>query len=354
MVLCDKKVVQLDSAWGLWEGDIPAVFMKQDAKKLNITWKGKPIPANLFRQILSFFHWTYETFSTEAQLRLYYNRETEEWRAVPMPQFAVSAASSKENEKHENFNLIHAELEAQGFGHAGSGHHHSTMNAFQSETDHKDEVNIEGFHFTIGNITSPVADFHSRCVVREIVYDNFDVHTFLPYNHEILKLTKLPEFPEVWKTRIEKEPAPTIRTFKDYPSQGHEYSGWQEWWKWWNPKNRTPAPQKKTNPSMEDDFEERELEAANRYYLGENTEPVNYYFDDLEFVEEILENIAEEFTLSDQTLEALRLTIEAILLTVEEENIDSTFTLSLYEFLTRRKAIIKEMSSQKPRFSTQP
>ena len=89
MIMVKGLPVERESSWGLWSGDIVSVLPEKEPKDLSLVWNGEIIPPTLFREILSFFKWTYDEHGCESQVRLYYNPETGEWRAVAMPQFIV-------------------------------------------------------------------------------------------------------------------------------------------------------------------------------------------------------------------------------------------------------------------------
>jgi len=215
LVLHDGVTMLPNTKWGSWFGDVGVVIPETKNEDLKLEWTGKEIPLELFRKILSFFKWSYDTLGCEAQVRLYYNPSSGEWDAVAMPQFITAGLQSDENDKHPDFDRLKLEMEKNGYGHMGSGHHHCAAGAHQSPRDYKDEIVTEGFHFTVGNMNRKEASFHSRCVVRKVCYNGSVSDAFLPsplYNSEALLLSNLPEPDDTWKDRmIVQKPKPVVK-----------------------------------------------------------------------------------------------------------------------------------------------
>jgi hypothetical protein len=115
---------------------------------------------------------------------------------------------------------------AEGYDQIGTIHHHCGTSAFQSGTDHKDEVsqNQEGIHITFGYMQKDYADFHARVVFRKLMYPeagkNFQLEDwFEEVDNELLNMEGLPEFPEEWKSRLVEKPRTT------YTTHGKGYGG---------------------------------------------------------------------------------------------------------------------------------
>lgn len=203
-----------ETQWGKWFGDVVAVIPETKVEDLKLQWTGGTIPKELFREILGLFKWSYDKHGCEAQVRLYYNPATQDWKAVPMPQFIQAGLVSNENDKHPDFNKLKLDMEAKGYGHIGSAHHHCNASAFQSGTDLKDEITTEGFHYTIGNLGSDKATFQCRCVVRKINYEDKGAVDFVPYVDDALMLKDLPEPSAQWKSRMTVKVVPKPVPYK--------------------------------------------------------------------------------------------------------------------------------------------
>lgn len=124
-------------------------------------WFGPKIPLALWRSILSFFKWSQDTHHCETQVRLFLNATTGQWRAWAFPQ-EKGGMTTKEiqgKEADEQRAAI-----GSGYQEFGSVHHHCSMSAFQSGTDHTDESGRPGLHLTVGNMNDPVYSIHSRAL----------------------------------------------------------------------------------------------------------------------------------------------------------------------------------------------
>ena len=237
IVICNDKPIMRNSSWGYWQGDIPMPLNNVESTDLYLTWHGSTLPVDLFRQILSFFKWSYDTYKSETQVRLYYHPSDKEWIAVAMPQFLhTNSLYVDENDKDERFLPMQEDLVRRGYGHMGSAHHHCGAGAFASATDVADEIKMEGFHYTIGSLQNDSADLHTRCVVRGIMYDGHR-EQFLPYNDSILSLKKLPPFPEEWKSMLSEAVVPSYKPLGKSVNYGSTWVRGKS-----NPYSYTPQP----------------------------------------------------------------------------------------------------------------
>jgi len=155
---------------GLYEGHIPVFMEKLDKPVLH--WKGEPISAELWEQIVSFMRWTFRTYKSEAQLRLYYNDIEHKWGVGVFPQEVCTGMSSKELPDHPCRDIVFGEHTAEsGWREAGTVHHHCSTSAFQSSTDFNDEKDKNGLHITLGDMESDKAHgFHARASFRKVMY----------------------------------------------------------------------------------------------------------------------------------------------------------------------------------------
>jgi hypothetical protein len=136
-----------------------------------LNYSGVKIPTRLWDRIKNFMLWSYQEFNSEAQLRLYFNENSNRWRAVAFPQYIGTGLYSEEIKDHEDrdkvFELV---SESKGWREFGSVHHHCNIGAFQSGTDHKDEKTRPGVHITLGHLDKDVYDIHARTVFRGVTY----------------------------------------------------------------------------------------------------------------------------------------------------------------------------------------
>jgi hypothetical protein len=157
---------------GLWHGDI--VTMLPDCKTPGISWKGAPLPANFFSQMLGFFRHVHKTWGSEAMVRLAYNTELRQWRMLCYPQTIKQGMEIKEiKDLTDEQRVIRDEMIAclnEGFMENGSSHSHCDMLAFQSGTDLANELKNTGIHITLGNINSERPSVHGRVSFRGIMY----------------------------------------------------------------------------------------------------------------------------------------------------------------------------------------
>lgn len=193
--------------------------------------KGK-MPEELWMQILGFFKWSYDEYKGETQIRLFFNTETLAWAAYPYKQEVTHGAMTTEDEHDEKARAKFPDP----WVYLGTGHHHCSTSAFQSGTDHKDEINQDGVHFTIGKMDKKELDFHAR----------------ISWNGEFfpLSLEGWIEIPE-WVTNIPIEEAQK-GLLKQYMLANYNYPFPEEWKKQVEKKttiwgrNATHTPYSKT------------------------------------------------------------------------------------------------------------
>lgn len=178
-----------------------------------MNWVGGLIPLELWNQVCAFFEWSQETFKSEAQVRLYYNRTTRKWAVWAYPQ-RPSGMTTKELDDHPDFEKQRTQFNSDWVT-LGTVHHHCTMGAFQSGTDKSNETQQDGVHITVGNLTSPEYTLHGRVQLRGQEYGCLwtqwfsapEVSTKLPYKLQSYLLdyylkappAKDTPFPEQWK-----------------------------------------------------------------------------------------------------------------------------------------------------------
>ncbi len=197
------------------------VFLPEVSEVPTIRWKDVKISARLWGQIKSFMLWSQQQFSSEAQLRLYFNDRTKRWRALVWPQYIGTGLYSeeideskggtdpgiKEKAARQKAMLLKLVDPDKGWYEYGTVHHHCTASAFQSGTDHKDEIDRPGIHITVGHILSDKYDLHARFVINKTLYkvvledwiDTDDLHK-PTYN----------KFPGLWTTQCFEKPKPVV------------------------------------------------------------------------------------------------------------------------------------------------
>lgn len=138
-----------------------------------IEWHGNKMPHRIWQTILAFFAWTYDTYKDEALVHLYYNEATGNWIAWAPPQRG-QGMTVKTEENHVNWKQAE---EFIGYVKIGTAHHHCSMKAFQSGTDHADECTGNGLHYTVGDMDKQFHDLHARAVFNgnmvEVVLDDW-------------------------------------------------------------------------------------------------------------------------------------------------------------------------------------
>ena len=130
-------------------------------------WKGAKIPWNLWMQAVAWCQVTQEKFKSEALIYLFYdtNKPSSPWQLWLVPQI-TNGMTVKADTNNANYKLERKMFPDLQFG---SLHHHCTSGAFASGTDKDDEVDRDGFHFTIGNIGSKRHSTHFRFSLNKTV-----------------------------------------------------------------------------------------------------------------------------------------------------------------------------------------
>ena len=167
-------------------------------------YTGTKIPERLWERIKSFLIWSQQQFNSEAQLRLFYNDQQNRWRALAMPQYIDTGLFSAEIKAHADRAKIYALVpEKTGWKEFGSVHHHCNAGAFQSGTDHKDEIDRPGVHITLGHVEAEILDMHCRAVFRGICYPT----PFEDWVEGDLN-TSTATFPKIWAVQCHEKPKP--------------------------------------------------------------------------------------------------------------------------------------------------
>lgn len=191
--------------------DFFEALMEREVKlKTGVSWTAKKMTPELWQQIVGFMIWSQTEHKQEAQLRLFFNTTTQEWAAVPYPQ-EPNGMTTNEIDRPELLAELRKGLEDSDWVGFGTVHHHCTSSAFQSGTDHKDEINQPGFHVTLGSLDKAEMDFHCR-FCHNGCFTETSLNVFIDYPEVLSKYSRLAahwyllpiayEFPEVWKKAI--------------------------------------------------------------------------------------------------------------------------------------------------------
>lgn len=171
----------------------PCSVQKKEPKPI---WKGAKIPWDLWMQAVAWCQVTQEKFKSEALIYLFYNTSNPDspWQLWLVPQI-TNGMTVKADTNNPNYTLERKLFPDLQFG---SLHHHCTAGAFASGTDKDDEVDRDGFHFTIGNIGSKRHSTHFRFSLNKVV-------TVYPAEDWIEYCPSLNMFPESVKAVAHKE-----------------------------------------------------------------------------------------------------------------------------------------------------
>ncbi|OGL94699.1 hypothetical protein A2348_03140 [Candidatus Uhrbacteria bacterium RIFOXYB12_FULL_58_10] len=132
--------------------NIPMLKPQEMCGELDVT----KVPMELFAQILVFFRAVFARQKAEAVVILLYCPATREWQAVAPMQRGHGGGVHYEDD-----------LEiGPGWLRAGTVHSHCDFSAFHSGGDHNDEMNWDGLHVTVGNITRDVPTMSASVVVN--------------------------------------------------------------------------------------------------------------------------------------------------------------------------------------------
>jgi len=161
-IIHDNKVYveKENDFFGYWEEQ------KMNQAEPLPTWKGAKIDLLNWYQFVSYSLSTFEEHGAESMTLFFYDEDDKEWFLWSPPQetagMTVKVTLGKEYDEQRKL------LPPLMFG---SGHHHCTTSAFQSGTDHGDEIEKEGIHVTLGNLDENILDIHARIIVRGVSYD---------------------------------------------------------------------------------------------------------------------------------------------------------------------------------------
>jgi hypothetical protein len=156
------------------------VYVKKEAKLYNLwnevsipkhapypEWKGAKLPFQIWTELVAWCQVTQKKFKSEAMALLFYNVEENDWQYWIPPQktAGMTVETDANDPRYSKERVKYHDLQF------GTVHHHCTMSAFQSGTDHSDEIDREGFHFTIGKLNEKKLDIHARLCLEGSSYD---------------------------------------------------------------------------------------------------------------------------------------------------------------------------------------
>lgn len=121
-------------------------------------WHGPLIPWDMWCELVAWCQVTQEKFKSEALAFLFFDLDKKEWKHWYPPQI-TNGMTVQADDDSEEYKLQRKHFPDLQFG---SLHHHCTSQAFASGTDHADEIDRDGFHFTVGNIGSKEHSAHFR------------------------------------------------------------------------------------------------------------------------------------------------------------------------------------------------
>lgn len=169
----------------LYRGWAPSLQQYKDQEP-TLSYVGPKMPMSVYRQALAFMKWSYELTKGESQGRFYLNEETGAWACWIFPQEKSFSLSTKELPDHPGVAAGLA-LFPSPWEPFGTIHHHCDIGAFQSGTDHADEIKQPGLHITIGHLAKVEYDFHARVSIRGAFYGIDPVEWFeLPEAYQIM------------------------------------------------------------------------------------------------------------------------------------------------------------------------
>lgn len=207
--------------------------------KAFLNYVGPKIPKEEWQKILSFFKWTYDTWKSESQVRLFVNLEEETWMAWAFPQEADTGMSARELD-NDAAKEQRAKIGPEWL-YFGTVHHHCSCSAFQSGTDRSNEEDQDGIHITVGKMDEKLHDIHCRFYRKKwklesnldmsVFWDVSETLSLIPAfakrfvptdfankiaREQMCEPSSVP-FPEEWKSNVITKPRPVVTTSPTLP-----------------------------------------------------------------------------------------------------------------------------------------
>ena len=157
----NKSLYELRNLGNGFIGHVPSKVTITEASPA-MRWTGAKIPDAVWKQIVSFFQWSYEETKSETQVRLMLHTDTGEFKAHAFPQKYGTGMTAKELSDNPDYERqLNEQMGGGNWIKFGTAHHHCSTGAFQSGTDSADETEM-GIHITLGNINGPAHTIHAR------------------------------------------------------------------------------------------------------------------------------------------------------------------------------------------------
>ncbi len=204
MYLLQNKLLTMQDT-GLYSGYL-SQLVDPAPSEFFISYKGGKINNETWLQIKNFLLWSFHTYKGEAQIRLFYNRDTNLWKAHPFEQTISNSLHTKETSKSTKNLEINNLLLSEGYNCAGTVHHHCEIDAFQSSTDYNDEINQNGLHITLGKLNETTMAIHARVSFRGVMYKCNIEEYFEEYPDLNTLNYSIDLFPIEWQSLLKEEP----------------------------------------------------------------------------------------------------------------------------------------------------
>tara|TARA_R100001463_G_scaffold9114_6_gene27478 strand:+ start:27336 stop:28529 length:1194 start_codon:yes stop_codon:yes gene_type:complete len=121
-------------------------------------WNGGKITLEQWEDVKNICAHTFKEHKSECMIRLYYSPESSKWLFMFYPQKMTFMTVKDDFES----DMLTEASNGDNFIEAGSVHHHCSTGAFQSSTDHTDEIGCNGLHVTLGKMDDDMYDIHTR------------------------------------------------------------------------------------------------------------------------------------------------------------------------------------------------
>lgn len=164
-----KHIIHDNTVYELSESELFSNYKKLSVpvKKPDPEWLGPKIPWDMWCELVAWCQVTQEKFKSEALAFLFFDIEKKKWSHWYPPQITQGMTVQADDDSEE-YRLQRKHFPDLQFG---SLHHHCTAKAFASGTDQSDEIDRDGFHFTIGNLESKEHGVHFRLCLEGTCYE---------------------------------------------------------------------------------------------------------------------------------------------------------------------------------------
>lgn len=169
-------------------------------------WIAPIIPKEIFAQIVHFFTRIYDKYKAEAEVILLMDLETKEWE-IFVPFQKVSGGSVE--------SVFEPKDIPEGKLIVGSMHSHCDFSAFHSGTDMNDASQMDGVHFTIGNLK------HDHIQVVSMVMISGSRFNYKPSELADISDLMAADAPEDWDEKV----TPTVSQMSDQHKSTFEKYG---------------------------------------------------------------------------------------------------------------------------------